>query len=222
MLQPSTLKFLRDLKKNNNKPWFDAHRPQYESAKKDFEVFIQEVITKHGKNDPDIKDIIAKNCLFRINRDVRFSKDKSPYKSNMGAYISKGGKKSPFGGYYFHCEPGQSFIGGGIWQPEPDKIRKVRQEIDYNWDEFKKIIGSKKFKSVYNDLHTGDDMSLSKVPQGFEKDNPAATYLKLKSWVAMRNIKDTDLTSKGLLKLTLDTFDTLLPLLRFLNRAVED
>ena len=222
MLQPATLKFLRDLKKNNNKPWFDAHRPQYESAKKDFEVFIQEVITKHGKNDPDIKDIIAKNCLFRINRDVRFSKDKSPYKSNMGAYISKGGKKSPYSGYYFHCEPGQSFIGGGIWQPEPDKIKKVRQEIDYNWDEFKKIIGSKKFKSIYEDLSTGDEMSLSKVPQGFEKDNPAAKYLKLKSWVAMRDIKDADLTSKGLLKLTLDTFETLLPLLRFLNRAVED
>jgi uncharacterized protein (TIGR02453 family) len=222
MLQPATLKFLRDLKKNNNKPWFDAHRPQYESAKKDFEVFIQEVITKHGKNDPDIKDMLAKNCLFRINRDVRFSKDKSPYKSNMGAYISKGGKKSPYSGYYFHCEPGQSFIGGGIWQPEPDKIKKVRQEIDYNWDEFKKIIGSKKFKSIYEDLSTGDEMSLSKVPQGFEKDNPAAKYLKLKSWVAMRDIKDADLTSKGLLKLTLDTFETLLPLLRFLNRAVED
>jgi len=222
MLQSSTLKFLRDLKKNNNKPWFDAHRSQYESAKKDFEVFIQEVITKHGKNDPDIKDIIAKNCLFRINRDVRFSKDKSPYKSNMGAYISKGGKKSPYSGYYFHCEPGQSFIGGGIWQPEPDKIKKVRQEIDYNWDEFKKIIGSKKFKSIYEDLSTGDDMSLSKVPQGFEKDNPAAKYLKLKSWVAMRNIKDADLTSKNLVKLTVDTFNTLHPLLLFLNRAVED
>ena len=222
MLQSSTLKFLRDLKKNNNKPWFDAHRSQYESAKKDFEVFIQEVITKHGKNDPDIKDIIAKNCLFRINRDVRFSKDKSPYKSNMGAYISKGGKKSPYSGYYFHCEPGQSFIGGGIWQPEPDKIKKVRQEIDYNWDEFKKIIGSKKFKSIYEDLSTGDDMSLSKVPQGFEKDNPAAKYLKLKSWVAIRNIKDADLTSKNLVKLTVDTFNTLHPLLLFLNRAVED
>src|SRR4030095_8806202 len=222
MLQPSTLKFLRDLKKNNNKPWFDAHRSQYESAKKDFEVFIQEVITKHGKKDPDIKDIIAKNCLFRINRDVRFSKDKSPYKTNMGAYISKGGKKSPFGGYYFHCEPGQSYIGGGIWQPEPDKIKKVRQEIDYNWDEFKKIVGSKKFKSIYEGLSTGDDMSLSKVPQGFEKDNPAAKYLKLKSWVAIRNIKDADLTSKNLVKLTVDTFDTLHPLLLFLNRAIED
>ena len=222
MLQPATLKFLRDLKKNNNKPWFDAHRGQYETAKKDFEQFIQQVISKLGQKDPDIKDILAKNCLFRINRDVRFSKDKSPYKTNMGAYISKGGKKSPFGGYYFHCEPGKSFLGGGIWQPEPDKMKKVRQEIDYNLDEFNKIVGSKKFKSVYKDLYTGDDMSLSKVPQGFEKDNPAAKYLKLKSWIAMRDVKDADLTSKGLLKLTLDTFDTLLPLLRFLNRAVED
>lgn len=222
MLQPATLKFLRDLKKNNNKPWFDAHRSQYEAAKKDFETFIQEVISTHGKKDPEIKDIIAKNCLFRINRDIRFSKDKSPYKTNMGAYISKGGKKSPLGGYYFHCEPGKSFLGGGIWQPMPDKMKKVRQEIDYNWDEFKKIIGSKKFKSIYKDLYTGEDMSLSKVPQGFEKDNPAAKYLKLKSWIAMRNIKDSDLTSKRLLKLTMDTFQALYPLLIFLNTAVED
>ena len=214
MLQPSTLKFLRDLKKNNNKPWFDAHRGQYETAKKDFEQFIREIITKHGKRDPDIKDLIAKNCLFRINRDIRFSKDKSPYKSNFGASISKGGKKSSFAGYYFHCEPGNSFVGGGIWQPEPDKMKKVRQEIDYNWDEFKKLIGSKKFKSIYNDLYTGDDMSLSKVPQGFEKANPAAKYLKLKSWIAMRNIKDADLTSKGLLKLTWIRLTPCIPLLR--------
>ena len=222
MLQPSTLKFLRDLKKNNNKTWFDAHRGQYETAKKDFELFIQEVITKHGKKDPDIKDLIAKNCLFRINRDIRFSKDKSPYKSNFGASISKGGKKSSFAGYYFHCEPGNSFVGGGIWQPEPDKMKKVRQEIDYNWHEFKKLIGSKKFKTIYNDLYAGEDMSLSKVPQGFDKENPAAKYLMLKSWIAMRELKDADLTSKGLIKITLDTFDTLYPLLRFLNRAVED
>ncbi len=222
MLQSSTLKFLKDLKKNNNKPWFDAHRGQYESAKKDFEEFIQQVINTHGKKDPDIKDLLAKSCLFRINRDIRFSKDKSPYKSNFGASISRGGKKSSFAGYYFHCEPGQSFIGGGIWQPEPDKMKKVRQEIDYNWDEFKKLIGSKKFKSVYGDLYSGEDLSLSKVPQGFEKDNPAAKYLKLKSWIAMREVKDADLTSKGLLKLTTDTFDTLYPLLKFLNRAIED
>ena len=94
MLQPSTLKFLKDLKKNNNKPWFDAHRKDYEKAKADFAAFIQKVIDKHSKRDPTIESIVAKDCMFRINRDIRFSKDKSPYKTNMGAYINRGGKKS--------------------------------------------------------------------------------------------------------------------------------
>lgn len=92
MLRPSTLKFLKDLKRNNNKSWFDAHRKEYETAKSDFAVFIQNVIDKHGKSDPTIKSVVAKDCMFRINRDVRFSKDKSPYKTNMGAYINRGGK----------------------------------------------------------------------------------------------------------------------------------
>src|SRR6478735_9717506 len=108
MLQSATLKFLKDLKKNNNKSWFDVHRKQYEAAKNDFENFIQSVLDKHAKNDADLKELTAKKCMFRINRDVRFSKDKSPYKTNLGASIVKGGKKSPLGGYYFHLEPGNS------------------------------------------------------------------------------------------------------------------
>ena len=105
MLRLSTLKFLKDLKKNNNKPWFDAHRKEYEAAKIDFATFIQAVIDKHSKSDPTIKSTVAKDCMFRINRDVRFSKDKSPYKTNMGAYINRGGKKSVFAGYYLHWHP---------------------------------------------------------------------------------------------------------------------
>lgn len=221
MLQPATLKFLKDLKKNNNKPWFDAHRKQYEDAKKDFETFVQALIDKHGAKDASIKESIAKNCMFRINRDIRFSKDKSPYKSNFGASINRGGKKSVFGGYYFHLEPGGSFVGGGLWMPMPPDMKKVRQEIDYCFDEFKKIIGSKKFKAVYKDLYRGEDTSLSKVPQGFEKDNPAAGYLKLKSWIAMKEIKDTELTSKTLIKTSLEAFATLQPLIQFINRTLE-
>jgi uncharacterized protein (TIGR02453 family) len=221
MLQSSTLKFLKDLNKNNNKPWFDAHRNQYEEAKENFESFVQVIIDKHGAKDESIKESVAKKCMFRINRDVRFSKDKSPYKNNFGASISRGGKKSVFAGYYFHLQPGNSFVGGGIWMPMPDEIKKIRQEIDYCFDEFKKIVGSKKFKSVYNDLHTGDDVSLSKVPQGFEKDHPGAAYLKLKSWIAMKNIKDTEITSKDLVKITLDAFATLQPLVLFINRTLE-
>ena len=221
MLQSSTLQFLRSLKKNNNKPWFDKHRDQYEAARTDVETFIQSVIDRFGKKAPTIKDLIAKNCLFRINRDVRFSKDKVPYKTNLGAYMARGGKKSIYGGYYFHTEPGGAFIAGGLWMPMPENMKKVRQEIDYNLDEFKKIVEGKKFKTLFGGFNQGDGMVLSKVPQGFEKDNPAAEYLKFKSWTVSHSLKDTDLTSKDLLKKTTDVFETLQPLVEFLNRAME-
>ena len=220
MLQLSTLKFLRDLKKNNNKPWFDAHRKEYESAKSDFNVFIQSVIDKHGKSDPTIKSINAKDCMFRINRDIRFSKDKSPYKTNMGAYINRGGKKSLFGGYYFHCEPGKAFVGGGLWMPMPPELNKVRQEIDYNFAAFKKIISSKKFKSVYKGLSRDAEYVLTRVPKGYEADNPAAEYLKMKSFVALTSLKDSDLTSKDLIKKTTAAFEALRPLLEFINESL--
>ncbi|MBO9564782.1 MAG: DUF2461 domain-containing protein [Niastella sp.] len=222
MLLPATVKFLKDLKKNNDKSWFDAHRPQYEAAKKNFEQFIQAVIDKHGKQDPTIKELTAKSCMFRINRDVRFSKDKAPYKNNFGASINRGGKKSIYAGYYFHCQPGESFVGGGLWIPMPPETKKVRQEIDYCFDEFEKIVGSKKFKAIYGNLYRGDDVSLARVPQGFEKDNPAAEYVKLKSWLAMQQLKDSDLTSDTLVKKTVAAFEALQPLLMFLNRALEE
>jgi uncharacterized protein (TIGR02453 family) len=220
MLQPATLKFLKDLKKNNNKSWFDAHRTVYEAAKTDFALFVQSVIDKHGKKDAGIKDLKAKECMFRINRDVRFAKDKSPYKNNMGASINRGGKKSVFAGYYFHCQPGEAFVGGGLWVPMPADLKKVRQEIDYCFDEFKKIIDSKKFKTVYGDLNKDSGISLSKVPQGFEKDSPAAGYLKLKSFIAIKKLDDKELTSKDLTKITLEAFDALQPLLQFINRSM--
>jgi len=220
MLQPATLKFLKGLQKNNNNPWFEKNRPAYEDAKADFAQFIQTVIDKHGKKDDSIKDLKAKDCMFRINRDVRFSKDKSPYKNNFGASINRGGKKSVYAGYYFHCQPGEAFVGGGLWIPMPPDLKKVRQEVDYCFDEFEKIIGSKKFISVYGDLIKDGETSLVKVPQGFEKDNPAAEYLKLKSFIAMKKLDDATLTSKDLVQTTLGAFETLHPLLMFLNRAL--
>ena len=222
MLQSSTLKFLKDLKKNNNKPWFEGHRKEYEAAKADFSLFIQQVIDQHAKTDPSIKNITAKECLFRINRDVRFAKDKSPYKTNFGASINKGGRKAfNSAGYYFHLEPGSGFAGGGIYMPMPDELKKVRQEIDYNFKEFKKIIGSAKFKSVYGDLDRSAEYLLSRVPKGYEADNPAADYLKLKSFVAMVPVRDTDLTSKDLVKKTVTAFAALYPLIQFVNASLE-
>ena len=221
MLQTFSIKFLKDLKKNNNRPWFEKNRKVYEDAKADFAEFIQAVIDKHIKNDPTIKEQIAKNCLFRINRDVRFSKDKSPYKSNMGASINRNGKKSLLAGYYFHLEPGRCFAGGGIWMPMPDDLKKVRQEVDYNFADFKKIINSKKFKAMYGDLSTNTEYKLSRVPKGYEADNPAAEYLKLKSFVAMVSLKDADLISKDLVKKTVAAFEALQPLIEFINNSIE-
>ncbi len=221
MLQQSTLKFLKDLAKNNDKSWFEPHRKQYEEAKLDYENFIQTVLDRYSQKDEDLKELTARKCMFRINRDVRFSKDKSPYKTNLGASMNRGGKKSVFAGYYFHCEPGKSFVGGGLWMPMPPEMKKVRQEIDYCYDEFHQVVNARKFKQIYKALHAGDDIRLTKVPQGFEKDNPAAEYLKLKSWLAMKEISDAELTSKDLVKKTSEAFEALQPLIKFLNRALE-
>ncbi len=221
MLQPSTLKFLKDLKRNNNKAWFDKHRQVYEAARTDFAAFIQKVIDMHAKKDPAIKGLLAKDCLFRINRDIRFSKDKSPYKTNFGASINPGGKKAwDRAGYYFHLEPGSCFTGGGIYMPMPEALKKVRQEIDYNFSDFKKIIGAKKFKSVYGDLDKSAEFLLSRVPRGYEPGNPAAEYLRLKTFIAMTTLSDKDLTSAGLVKKTAAAFEALLPLISFINHSL--
>ncbi|MET0393043.1 MAG: DUF2461 domain-containing protein [Chitinophagaceae bacterium] len=222
MLQPATLKFLKELEKNNNKPWFDAHRAAYEAARADFAIFIQRVIDTHAKKDPSIGHLVAKDCLFRINRDVRFSKNKAPYKNNFGASINKGGKKAvASAGYYFHLQPGASFTGGGIWMPGPEELRKIRQEVDYNFNDLKKIIGSKKFRSVYADLSHDAAFKLVRLPKGYEADNPAAEYLKLKSFITEIRLRDADITSKDLVKRTVMAFEALQPLIEFINQALE-
>ena len=222
MLEPQTIKFLKALRKNNNKPWFDAHRPQYEAARIDFSNFIQLVIEDLQRSDTTITGLSSRDCLFRINRDIRFSHDKTPYKSNFGASIKRGGRKSAFAGYYFHCEPGQSFIGGGLWMPESPNLKKLRQEIDYNYDELKEILNEKKLKKIYGDVFRGGDVSLSTMPKGYEKDNPAAGYLKLKSMIAETTVQDEELTKASLHKKTIDAFLALQPLLNFINRSIEE
>lgn len=220
MLEPQTLKFLTQLKKNNNKPWFDAHRVPYEAAKIDFSNFIQLVIDAVQKTDTTITGLTSRDCLFRINRDIRFSKDKTPYKSNFGASIKRGGRKSPFAGYYFHLEPGASFIGGGLWMPEAAALKNMRQEIDYNWEEFQSIIQEKTFKKTYDAIYKAGEVSLTTMPKGYEKDNPAAGYLRLKSFIAETRIEDEELTKASLHKKTVAAFEALQPLLHFINRTI--
>lgn len=219
MLQASTINFLQVLKKNNNKEWFDKNRKVYEAAKADYLSFATQVLTAIKQKDTSLEGLEPKQCVFRINRDVRFSKDKSPYKTNMGASFSKGGKKVQAAGYYFHLEPGQCFIGGGLWMPMAPELKKVRQEIDYCFDEFNKIVSNKKFVAQFGSLDKSE--TLSRPPKGYEETNAAIEYLKLKSFIVSCPINDADLTSKDLVKKIVTAFDTMQPLIHFLNKALE-
>ncbi len=221
MFQSSTVSFLKELKKHNNKPWFDNHREKYLSAKIDFENFIGKLLAATAAFDNDIKELQVKNCTFRINRDIRFSKDKTPYKTNMGASLNRGGKKSIFAGYYFHLEPGKSFAGGGLWMPTAPELKKLRQEIDYCFPEFKKIINGSPFKNQYPGLEMNEGQMLVNVPKGYDQENAAATFLKLKSFVATKNIPDNLLTSSSLIKEVALAFKGLMPLVKFINRSME-
>ena len=222
MVQKSTLHFLKSLAKNNNKVWLDAHRTDYIEAKADFENFVAVLIKKTAAFDSDVKELQVKDCVFRLNRDIRFSKNKTPYKTNMGASINRGGKKSMYAGYYFHIEPGgKSFAGGGLWMPMAPELKKIRQEIDYNLDEFKSIVNAKTFQSEYRELENSSDLKLSNLPRGYDKENPAGEYLKFKSLVATKYLTDDDITGNKIIEKTMRAFKTLMPLVKFINKAIE-
>ncbi len=222
MLQESTIQFLKRLKKNNNKDWFEKNRPLYLDAKTDFEQLSSAVIKKFGVVDQSIAHLEPKDCMFRINRDVRFSKNKSPYKTNISIYLSKGGKKSAYAGYYFHCEPGNSFVAGGIWMPEAQELKKIRQEIDYNLENFKGILHTKKFRSAFQSLDQSKENILSRPPKGYDQENPAIEYLKFKSFIATTAINDTELTSRNLVNKLTSHFEVLKPLVDFCNQALDE
>jgi uncharacterized protein (TIGR02453 family) len=160
--------------------------------------------------------------LFRINRDVRFSANKAPYKTNMGAWMNVGGKKLWNAGYYFHIEPGNSFLAAGLYQPEPKLLANIRQEIDYNFDSFKKIVEDKKFVKTFGGLSKSEGMTLSRPPKGYDITNPAIDYLKHKSFVATLQITNVELLDKNLLKNTLNHFKQLAPLVQFFNTVYDN
>lgn len=219
MLQSSTIQFLKTLKKNNTKEWFDKNRSIYDQAKADYLNFVTILLYEIQVFDPSLIELQPKQCIFRLNRDVRFSKNKDPYKTNFGASFSKGAKKIQTAGYYFHLEPGKNFVGGGLWMPMAPDLNKVRQEIDYCFKEFSSILKKPAFKSTYGDMD--NSMKLIRPPKGFDIDNPALEYLKLKSFVVTRAIKDAELTDKQLIKNVVKDFKTITPFVHFLNRAIE-
>ncbi|MDP2388140.1 MAG: DUF2461 domain-containing protein [Bacteroidota bacterium] len=211
------LKFLASLGKNNNKDWFDKNKKIYTEAKETFKTEVAKIIAACNKFDPAITGIDPAKCLFRINRDVRFSKDKSPYKTNFGAIITPGGKNAEMAGYYVHIEPGKSFIAAGSHMPMPDYLQAIRQEIDYNAAEFRKILKAKDFVANYKELVK--EGALKNAPKGFEKDNQNLDLLRLKEFIVVKKIADKEILSKTFAADLAKSFKAALPLNSFLRRV---
>ncbi len=219
MIPSTILDFLKELSVNNNKDWFNENKEKYQQAKEDFESFINELIALVHSIDPKIGHPHAKDCIFRIFRDVRFSKDKLPYKNNFGAYIAHGGRKSPYAGYYFHIEPDNSFIGGGLHCPQPNILKSVRESIIENAEEYKQIINEKTFKKTFHEIW-GEKVKTA--PKGFSKNDPNIDLIRPKSYALVANISDEEILSSKLEKQISKVFNTMKPFNDFINIAVKE
>ena len=210
--------FLESLKKNNNREWFEKNKSWYDEAKKEFDNFTAKLITVVGKIDKDIAYLEPKECTFRIYRDIRFSPDKTPYKTNFGAYLVKGGKKSNFAGYYFHIEPGSNMLAGGIYMPMPDILKKLRMEIYENIDEFLEIVENPTFIKHFGQID--DDAKLKSPPKDFPNDFPHIEYLKFKNYSVAKNLSSQMIHSNKLMDEVITVYTVLKPLNKFLNNAL--
>jgi uncharacterized protein (TIGR02453 family) len=222
MLKASTFQFIKDLKANNNKEWFDANRKIYQIAKDDFLTQVQALITELEGFDPEISiaQLDPKKCIFRINRDTRFSTDKSPYKTNMGAWFSAGAKGVQKAGYYLHVEDGGCFLAGGLYMPETEALKKIRQEIHYNHKDLVAILNEKSFKQFFPKALDTEHV-LKKAPQGYKEDNPAIDLLKLKSFTASHSFEAEKLLDAGFDAFAKEVFSSMYPLIKFLNQSFD-
>ncbi|AZB23045.1 DUF2461 domain-containing protein [Kaistella haifensis] len=213
-LKNSTLLFLKDLHKNNNREWFNENKDRYRAAYTNVADFVEVLIEEIGKFDEEILKIDAKKALFRIYRDVRFSKDKSPYKTNFGAGLGMG-KGNKISGYYLHIEPGKSFLAGGVYQPEPSVLKEIRKEISMNAKEFQEILQQDDFRNNFRGLSV--EGKLQRVPNGFDKDDPMAEFLKLKNLIVVHPISDDALMQENATKNMAKIFQSMKPLNDFLS-----
>lgn len=209
------LDFLKELKQNNKREWFQENKVWYESSRNTILQFLdQKLIPGLAAFDPSVQSVTGKQCLFRIYRDVRFSKDKSPYKTNFGASF---GMKLKTSGYYLHIEPGNSFVGGGIYHPSSDELKAIRKEVYYNIDKLNEIRSNPEFKKTFGDI-TGE--KLKRLPLGFPKDFYDPELLKLKDFLVMVSLSDEDLLKSDLDQYILSIFKKQKPFNDFLNEAL--
>lgn len=212
-----TLKFLRQLAKNNNVEWFHAHRAEYDAARAAFELFVEELILQFNRHE-DLGGVQPRDCMFRINRDVRFSADKSPYKIAMAAVVARGGRNSLRAGYYVHLEPGNSAMGGGVYMPDAARLLKIRRALDADADALRAILKKTAFKKTFGGLD--DDDMLKTAPKGFPADHPALDLLRHKHFTATVGLTDAEIVAPEFSKRVVQTFRTLQPLNDWLNSAL--
>ena len=213
------LKFLETLSQNNNKAWMDANRDWYLKIKENLLGDVEILLNGISQWEPELSGFKAKDCVFRQNRDVRFSANKDPYKTNLAAYFSVGGKKSSGPGYYLHIQPGQSFIAGGIWMPPADVLKKIRQEIDYSGKELQAILEEPKFKATFGGMQ-GETLKTS--PKGYESDHPHIDLLRFKSFIVSTPLKDSMVIDGTFKNYTVEAFRQMKPFHDFLNKATEE
>jgi uncharacterized protein (TIGR02453 family) len=216
-IKQSTLDFLSDLKQHNYKEWFAKNRKRYDEARTNYESFVQEVIDTIAEFDPILKGLEVKSCTYRINRDIRFSNDKTIYKTHFGAFIVRGGKNNGdrFAGYYVHVEPGNnSMIAGGAYMPPMPWLTAIREKIDEQGDLFLKIINKKEFLNFFGNI---EGEKLKSAPKGYPKDHPYIELLKLKSFLASKMISDKEILSKECFDFIVNASRVMKPLNDFLN-----
>ncbi len=210
-IQSSSLKFLKDLDRNNNREWFQAHKAQYDLTVANLKE-VTEVIRK-GLNQ---KDVIEDAKVFRIYRDVRFSKDKSPYKNNLGVHFVRATRERR-GGYYLHIEPGKCFAGGGFWDPSPEDLKRIRDEIAFDAKPLRKILSGKTFVNYFGSLG-GDE--LKTAPSGYERDHPDIDLIRKKQFVVMRKFTDKEVLDPGFPKEVVKTFEAMRPFFDYMSEVL--
>ena len=207
--------FLKELRDNNNREWFNVNKARYEALYKEHIITVQKLIDRIAIFDPEIAGLDAKSCVYRIYRDIRFSNDKTPFKTHFGAYMTGfGGRTSPYGGYYLHIEPDNSLVSGGVWCPDSTMLKKLRHDIDDNIEEFVGILENKKFKKVYGEL---EGEMLKRMPDGFPKEHQYDYILKHKNFVVTCNKTESFFYSDNWMEEVIEDFCVLYPFNKFLN-----
>lgn len=220
MISKDSLQFLADLKANNNRDWFLNNKKRYDRFKQEYHQLVGSFLDAMKPLDPSLELLEIKNCTFRINRDIRFSKDKTPYKTHLSIWISSGTKGSNRAGYYIHIEKDKSFIAGGLYCPEADDLKKIRREIAFFYDDLETILQEKNFKKEFGDFDRNETNVLKNPPRGYEKEHPAIEYLKLKSFESSQKIIYSEVLKKDFVNTMVNKLIALRPLNDFINRAL--